>query len=269
VVTAIHTAVPGRARYKVEGLRRSYELKRYLEEELSRDGSVHLVSANPLTGNVLVFYETGRTPSEIGEALGRLVPSQARPENGDGAQPVAVPSIAARRLKGVPRAQKTSPRVLRKRLGEAEEALPVSLWHLRKAEEAVSLFHSNPGTGLSLETYTENLKRFGPNLLPESTPRSAWSIVAEQFKGLPVLLLAVAAGISVFTGGLADAAVIMSVVGINAVIGYVTESKSEKTIRSLRSLVRPTSLVTRDGETRQVGVEEVVPGDLLVLRPGS
>ncbi len=178
---------------------------------------------------------------------------------------------ALRRVAGRGRLEPRRPRpkVLRKRLGEAEEALPVSLWHLRKAEEAVALFHSNPGTGLSLETYTENLKRFGPNLLPESVPRSAWSIVAEQFKGLPVLLLAVAAGISVFTGGLADAAVIMSVVGINAVIGYVTESKSEKTIRSLRSLVRPTALVTRDGETRQVGVEEVVPGDLLVLRPGS
>ncbi len=269
MITAVHTAVPGRARYRVEGLRRSHELKRYLEEELSRDASVRLVSASPLTGNILVFYDSGRTPSEIGETLGRLVPSRGRPENGNGAQPAPVPSIEARRQKGAPRARKTSPRVLRKRLGEAEEALPVSLWHLRKAEEAVSLFHSNPGTGLSAETYTENLKRFGPNLLPESVPRSAWSIVAEQFKSLPVLLLAVAAGISVFTGGLADAAVIMSVVGINAVIGYVTESKSEKTIRSLRSLVRPTALVTRDGETKQVGVAEVVPGDHLVLRPGS
>ena len=269
MVTPLHTAVPGRTRYKVQGLRRSYELKRHLEEELSRDGSVRLVSANPLTGNVLVFYDTGRTPSEIGEALGRLVPTRAQPGDGDEAQLGSVPSIEARRRKGAPRALKTPPGVLRKRLGEAEEALPVSLWHLRKAEEALSLFHSNPGTGLSAETYTENLKRFGPNLLPESVPRSAWSIVAEQFKGLPVLLLAVAAGISLFTGGLADAAVIMSVVGINAVIGYVTESKSEKTIRSLRSLVRPTALVTRDNETRQVGVEEVVPGDHLVLRPGS
>ena len=123
MVTAIHTAVPGRARYKVDGLRRSHDLKRYLEEELSRDGSVHLVSANPLTGNVLVFYETGRTPSEIGEALGRLVPSKERPDkNGDGDQPAPVPSIAARRRKGAGTsgAQKTSPRVLKIRLGEAE-----------------------------------------------------------------------------------------------------------------------------------------------------
>ena len=107
----------------------------------------------------------------------------------------------------------------------------------------IDLFHGNPDTGLSVQAYKENLKRFGPNVLPESAPRSSWSIMVEQFKSLPVLLLAVAAGISVFTGGLADAAVIMSVVGINAIIGYVTESKSEKTIRSLKSLVRPTALL--------------------------
>ena len=84
-----------------------------------------------------------------------------------------------------------------------------------------------------------------------------------------MLLLAAAAGISLLTGGLADAAVIMTVVGINAVIGYVTETRSEKTIRSLRSLVRPSALVMRGGETVQVGVEDVACGDLLVLRPGS
>ncbi len=68
--------------------------------------------------------------------------------------------------RGAPRAQKTPPRVLRKRLGEAEEALPVSLWHLRKAEEAVSLFHSNPGTGLS----ARDLYRKPEALWPESPP---------------------------------------------------------------------------------------------------
>ena len=84
-----------------------------------------------------------------------------------------------------------------------------------------------------------------------------------------MLLLGVAAAVSVFTGGLADAVVIISVVGINAAIGYVTESKSEKIIRSLKSLVRPTALVRRAGEIVQANVEDVVPGDLLVLRPGS
>ena len=269
MVTPVLTAVPGRTRFRVEGLRRSYALKQHLEEGLSRDGAVRLVSANPLTGSVLVFYDKSRTASEIGEALKRLLPSRGGTED---PQHRPLPSIQTHRPKT---SAKTSaglrqlPRVPARQPRKAEEALPISLWHLKTAEEAATLFQSDPATGLSLEIHKENLRRFGPNILPEAASRSSWSILVEQFKGVPVLLLAAAAGISLLTGGLADAAVIMTVVGINAVIGYVTETRSEKTIRSLRSLVRPSALVMRGGETVQVGVEDVACGDLLVLRPGS
>jgi Ca2+-transporting ATPase len=83
-----------------------------------------------------------------------------------------------------------------------------------------------------------------------------------------VALLGVAAGISVLTGGIADAIVIMGVVTINAAIGYVTESQAEKTIHSLKSLVRPSALVMREGSLKEIGAEDIVPGDILVLRPG-
>ena len=274
MVRAVHTAVSGRARYSVPGLRRSPSLKAHLEAELSRDRGIRLVSASPLTGNVLVLYDPDRTAAEIAHALESLLPTGAATEEEKRAErplsPVPTPRRADLRarhpLGGKPDA---SPRSLRRRLDEAEGALPLTLWHLRHSSEALETFRSDGATGLSEEAYLENLKRFGPNLLPESVPRSAWSILAEQFKSLPVLLLGAAAAISILTGGLADAAVIMSVVGINAVIGYVTESRSEKTINSLKSLIRPTALVERSGGMRQVGVDELVPGDLLVLRPGS
>ncbi len=269
MVQALHTSVPGRARYKVDGLYRSHRLKRYLEEELSRDGSIRFVSASALTGNVLVYYDAGRGAEEIAEAVKRILPAGPDGEEAAGPPLSSISAPEPRERIAHPARRQASPKVRDIRPGRSGEALPISLWHVRSASDAVGLYHSSAGTGLSAEGYRENLKRFGPNVLPESLPRSAWSIVVEQFKSLPVLLLAVAAGISVVTGGLADAAVIMSVVGINAIIGYVTESKSEKTIRSLKSLVRPTALVCRDGGTLQVGVEEVVPGDLLVLRPGS
>ncbi len=137
------------------------------------------------------------------------------------------------------------------------------------AHEVLDFFGCDHETGLSTGAQQEKLKQFGPNILPESVPRSGWSIFAEQFKSLPVALLGAAAAISVATGGLADAVVIMSVVGINAVIGYVTESGSERTIHSLKNLVRPSALVVRDARVCSVGVEAVVPGDLLVLRPGT
>jgi Ca2+-transporting ATPase len=90
-----------------------------------------------------------------------------------------------------------------------------------------------------------------------------------QFASLPVALLGAAAGISLFTGGLADALVIAGVVVLNATIGYVTESQTEQTIHSLKHLVRPSALVQREGRVETVRAEDIVPGDVLVLHPGS
>ncbi|MGD0230239.1 MAG: HAD-IC family P-type ATPase [Syntrophorhabdales bacterium] len=258
MVRIVHAAVDGRVRFRVEGLHGSHELKRRLEEGLSRDDDITHVSASPLTGNVLVLYTSSRTASEIKEEVKGLLPRYDGAGQGGQAVEKAVPHRP-----GVPA------RSLRKRLGQAKETPPDGLWHFRQATDAITAFGASEEAGLSNEAYRANLSRFGPNILPESVPRSAWSIVLEQFKSLPVLLLGVAAGVSLLTGGFADAVAIMSVVGINAVIGYVTESRSEKTIRSLKSLVTPTALVKRDGEIAQVGAEDVVPGDILVLRPGS
>jgi Ca2+-transporting ATPase len=107
------------------------------------------------------------------------------------------------------------------------------------------------------------------NILPESKTRSKFSIFVDQFKSLPVGLLSVAAGVSVLSGGLADAVAIMAVVGINAVIGFFTENAAEKTISSLKSLVRPSALVRRGSEVREIPVQEVLVGDILILKPGA
>ncbi len=115
----------------------------------------------------------------------------------------------------------------------------------------------------------KNLQKYGPNILPEAERRSGWEIFSEQFKSLPVALLGAAAGISVLTGGVLDAVLIMGVVTLNAFIGYKTESEAEKTIRSLQTLVRPTALVIREGHMQEISAADIVLGDLLVLRPGS
>ena len=70
------------------------------------------------------------------------------------------------------------------------------------------------------------------------------------------------------TGGIIDAVAIMGVVVVNAVIGYATESKAERTIRALMSVVRPFAPVVREGKTREIPAEEIVIGDILVLKPG-
>jgi Ca2+-transporting ATPase len=142
-------------------------------------------------------------------------------------------------------------------------------WHLMDAEGVVQACQSSKSTGLSTVAAAQNLQTYGPNLLPEAEARSGWSMFVDQFNSLPVGLLAAAAGVSLFTGGLADALVILGVVAINATIGYVTESQSERTINSLQSLVRPSALAIRDGMPKELRAEEVVIGDILVLKPGS
>jgi Ca2+-transporting ATPase len=91
----------------------------------------------------------------------------------------------------------------------------------------------------------------------------------DQFKSLPVALLGAAAGISILTGGLGDAVVILAVVLINAGIGFTTENQSEKTILSLKNLVKPSALVIREQRLQEIKAEDVVVGDILVLRNGS
>ena len=130
-------------------------------------------------------------------------------------------------------------------------------------------WHTAPEAGLTDRQAAKNREAYGPNLLPESEPRSGWEIFSDQFKSLPVALLGAAAGLSVVTGGLVDAVLIMGVVVINAAIGYKTESESEKVIQSLHTLVRPVALARRQGGLKEISGEDVVPGDLVVLRPGS
>jgi Ca2+-transporting ATPase len=86
---------------------------------------------------------------------------------------------------------------------------------------------------------------------------------------LPVGLLAIGAGLSAITGGLLDAVIISSVILINGVIGFVTENEAQRTINSLKNLVRPTAEILREGVKKIISVEEVVCGDILILQPGS
>jgi Ca2+-transporting ATPase len=264
MVQAIHTAVAGRARFKVEGLYRSKSLERVLEYRLVRLSDISHASANALTGNVLVCYNSGNTPQSIGSLIEKIVaqyqsqlPEAAPaepPGNGDGAPGQKGPAGVFDKVKN---------------LFSLTEPQDTEAWHQLDAAAALEKWQTSRDTGLTLATVQRHRQKYGGNLLPEAEPRSGWEMFFDQFKSLPVGLLGAAAALSVFTGGMADAVLIAGVVVANAFIGYKTESEAEKTIRSLQTLVRPTALVIRGGELTEIPSEEVTLGDLLVLRPGS
>jgi Ca2+-transporting ATPase len=126
-----------------------------------------------------------------------------------------------------------------------------------------------PRSGLTGTEVIARRLRYGDNALPRTEPRSGWAIFADQLTNLPILLLGASAGISLVTGGVADAVVIGAVVLLNAGIATRTEKQAERTILGL-SQYRPHPVrVRRDGERIEVPPSELVPGDVLDLEPGT
>jgi Ca2+-transporting ATPase len=209
---------------------------------------IRSASGNVFTSNLLVIFNSDHTPARITSLIQEFVLEYSNPKFSNG-----IPAAPANAPLSVPSTQK----------GEAQP------WHTVDASSALALLDSTERVGLSSEAVQERLRRYGPNLLPESLPRSKFSILVDQFKSLPVALLGTAAGVSLLTGGLADALVILGVVCINAAIGYVTENQTEETLHSLKKLVTPYATVIRDGSFKEINAENLVIGDILVLKPGS
>jgi Ca2+-transporting ATPase len=90
------------------------------------------------------------------------------------------------------------------------------------------------------------MRRYGPNALPPIGARSRLAILAEQSQSSPVLLLAGAAALSIATGGILDAVVILGVVALNAGIGFITETNTERIIGSLRLPMQQSAIVRRE-----------------------
>lgn len=270
LIEPVHTSVKGRARLWVDGLYRSRGMGEFINERLCGRKDILHYKVNTLTGRVLVVFNSGNTHESIAAHLETIIieyrgakidtstlkGSKSRPQHDD-----CIPGG------GVKSKAKEISGKLRDMLAGAEEQNPRD-WHLMHTSDVAADLRTCPRRGLGAKDAEEALKRYGPNLLPEAVPRSALGMLLGQFKSLPVVLLCGAAVLSALTGGIGDAAVIMGVVAINAAIGFFTETQAEKTINSLKQMVRPTALIVRDGEALSVMAAEIVPGDLLVLRPG-
>jgi Ca2+-transporting ATPase len=287
MVQVIHASVKGRVRYKVDGLYRSESLKLRVEQGLTGREGILGLSVNTLTGTVLVLYDAGNghnawSLATLLEAVVKAYRPQtavAMPQNAgehfransvDRRERASntIPAGSPRPASGHPTSEKLpSIRKVRKQVVNAVEQ-PEASWHCMTRHDVLQHWGSSASHGLSEEVALRYFKQYGPNILPESVPRSGWDMFFSQFKSLPVGLLGVAAGISAFTGGLMDAVVILGVVVINAVIGYKTESQTEKTIQGLKTLAQPEAVVIRDNSLQHISSKDVVPGDVLVLRPG-
>jgi len=124
-------------------------------------------------------------------------------------------------------------------------------------------------SGLTAEEAGKRLLKYGPNVLQEKKKISPVIVFLRQFLSPLIYVLFVAAVVSLATSHILDASVIFGVLILNAVIGYVQESRAEKAMDALLKMTRPKARVVRDGSVRQLPTADIVPGDIIVLETGD
>ncbi|MEG1176544.1 MAG: cation-translocating P-type ATPase [Ruthenibacterium sp.] len=123
--------------------------------------------------------------------------------------------------------------------------------------------------GLTAQQAAQRLQQVGENRLREAKKNSIAAMFFSQFKDVLILILAVATVISVLMGQGTEAVTIIIIVLINATMGFVQEYRTEKTLAALKELSSPTARVRRDGRQSSLPAQELVPGDVILLRAGD
>jgi calcium-translocating P-type ATPase len=141
--------------------------------------------------------------------------------------------------------------------------------HALAGEEVARRLGSDPERGLTEAEACARLERVGPNALPRRSRPDYAGIAGRQLGDPLVLLLMAAAVLSVMIGEAVDAGVIAAIVLVNGVLGFVQEVGADRAVLALRDTLEPRARAVRDGREREVAAEQLVPGDLLVLREGE
>ena len=136
-------------------------------------------------------------------------------------------------------------------------------------DDVIDALIVNPEEGLTKEEIKRRQEKFGKNQLKKEGGESVLEIAADQFKSIIILLLAVAAVLSLIFGDVIDSLAIVVVILINALIGFFTELQAVRSMEALRELTQVTANVRRGGIVTEINAKEIVPGDILVLNGGD
>ena len=141
-------------------------------------------------------------------------------------------------------------------------------WYSLDPQQAFDRLESTSG-GLSTDEAQRRRERYGPNKLEERGGRPKWRILLDQFTGFLIIILIVAALISLALGDILDTVVIMAIVILNGVFGYFQEYKAEEAMAALQQMAVPLVRLKRDGQVVELGAEDIVPGDVMILETGN
>lgn len=146
---------------------------------------------------------------------------------------------------------------------------PAPHWHALDVGEVLQRLGTEPAQGLDAAAVQQRLAGHGANALPEPPRRPVWRTFAHQFKSPLIYILFVAAVLAVALDHLGDAAVILAVVLVNALIGSFQEGRAERSMAALRHLSALHVRVLRGGREEVIEARALVPGDLVLLAAGD
>ncbi|RPF46862.1 Ca2+-transporting ATPase [Thermodesulfitimonas autotrophica] len=141
--------------------------------------------------------------------------------------------------------------------------------HEMAPEAVLHEFGSDAATGLSSPEAGLRRQKYGPNELTETPPKSPWRILWEQLTAAMVVVLIVAAVVSLFLGEYKDAVAILVIVVLNAILGFTQEYRAERAMAALKKFAVPAARVLRDGKVQEIPARELVPGDIFFLEAGN
>jgi Ca2+-transporting ATPase len=142
-------------------------------------------------------------------------------------------------------------------------------WHALTAEAATKELRSNLDGGLTRAEAGHRFGDYGPNELPQAPPASPLKLFLEQFSSLIVWVLIGAAIVSGLLQEWIDAAAIIAIVILNAILGFIQEFRAERSLEALKRMVVVTARVIRDGVLASLPARELVPGDLIQVEAGD
>jgi P-type Ca2+ transporter type 2C len=145
----------------------------------------------------------------------------------------------------------------------------MSTWYQLNTGEVLDRLGVGPDAGLDEREATSRLVRVGSNELIDRGLKSAWLILWEQLTSTMMVVLMIAALISVALGDYKDATAILAMVLLNALLGFSQEFRAEKGIAGLKRLAVPTVRVLRSGRVVAISASTLVPGDIVLLEAGG
>jgi P-type Ca2+ transporter type 2C len=142
-------------------------------------------------------------------------------------------------------------------------------WFARSPDDVAASFGVDPAVGLTSQQAAELLDRDGPNALPEEPPEPTWRRFLGQYRAYMQIILTMAAVVSLAIGEWGTAALLLLLTVVNAIVGLRQEGKAESAMNALKSMLKTTARVRRDGVESEIPTETVVAGDTVLIAAGD